>query len=258
MQAQLRKWHRRIGLAAAIFVVVFVVSGVMLNHTERLGLADLRARSAVLLDWYGIQAPAQARSFQAGRHWVSELGERIYLNGGAVATEHSGLLGAVLLEDVVVVALENHVALLDVATGGLLEVLGGAAGVPSGMSAIGSQDGALIVRAGHGDYRADKDLLRWEKATPKAAVATAWAQPARTPGSLYNAMAAAYRGDGLSLERVLLDLHSGRIFGRYGPLMMDTVALALLMLVLSGIWVFGHAAQRRSGTQDGTEDGTPD
>lgn len=253
MQARLRRWHRRIGLVAAIFVVVFVITGVMLNHTERLGLADLRARSPVLLDWYGIQAPAEALSYRAGPHWVSELGEKIYVNGKAVATEHSGLLGAVLLEEVLVVALEGHVLLLD-AAGGLLEVLGGAEGVPSGMSAIGAQDGALVVRAGHGDYRADKDLLRWEKAG--ATVTASWARPAATPGPLYAAMAAAYRGEGLTLERVLLDLHSGRIFGRYGPLMMDAVALALLVLVLSGIWVFGHASQRRNGMQDETPDGS--
>jgi len=251
MQAKLRKWHRRIGLVAAIFVVVFVITGVMLNHTERLGLTDVRARSAVLLDWYGIQAPAQALSYQAGSHWVSELGERIYVNGKAVATEYSGLLGAVVLEDMLVVALEGHVLLLD-ETGALLEVLGGAEGVPSGMRAIGTQEGTLVVRGGHGDYRADKDLLHWEKA---GATATAtWAQAATTPDTLYAIMAAAYRGEGLTLERVLLDLHSGRIFGRYGPWMMDAVALALLVLVLSGIWVFSHAAQRRNGMQDETPD----
>lgn len=251
MQAKLRKWHRRIGLVAAIFVVVFVITGVMLNHTEKLGLADTRMRSVVLLDWYGIQAPTQAQSYQAGSHWVSELGERIYVDGKAVATEHSGLLGAVMLEDVLVVALEGHVLLLD-ETGALLEVLGGAEGVPSGMSAIGTQEGTLVVRGGHGDYRADKDLLDWEKAG--ATATAAWAQAATTPDTLYAGMAAAYRGEGLTLERVLLDMHSGRIFGRYGPWMMDAVALALLVLVLSGIWVFSHASQRRNGMQDETPD----
>lgn len=253
MQAHLRKWHRRTGLVAAVFVVLFVVTGVLLNHTGKLGLGEVHMRSAALLDWYGIQAPAHARSFKAGAHWVSELGERIYLNGSLVATEHSGLLGAVLLEDVLVVALEGHVMLFD-AAGRRLEVLGGAEGVPSGMSAIGSHGEALIVRAGHGDYRADKDLLRWEKATVTDEATVTWARPAATPDSLYAAMAAAYRGEGLSLERVLLDLHSGRIFGRFGPLLMDAVALALLVLVLSGVWVFSHAAQRRNSLQDDAPD----
>ena len=43
---------------------------------------------------------------------------------------------------------------------------------------------------------------------------------------------------GLSLERLLLDVHSGRIFGRYGPWVVDAAAIALLMLGLSGVWIY--------------------
>jgi len=35
---------------------------------------------------------------------------------------------------------------------------------------------------------------------------------------------------GLSLQRILLDVHSGRIFGRYGALFVDLLGLALLTL----------------------------
>jgi uncharacterized iron-regulated membrane protein len=49
----------------------------------------------------------------------------------------------------------------------------------------------------------------------------------------------------LPLERVLLDVHSGRIFGRYGPLAMDLAALALAVLALSGIWIYLRTLRRR-------------
>lgn len=49
-------------------------------------------------------------------------------------------------------------------------------------------------------------------------------------------------GRWLSLERILLDVHSGRIFGHYGPWLMDGAALMLLILAATGIigWLRGR------------------
>ena len=55
-------------------------------------------------------------------------------------------------------------------------------------------------------------------------------------------LSADYRGHSLSWERVLLDLHSGRLFGRYGTWVMDIAAGLLLVLVMTGIWLW---TQRR-------------
>ena len=45
----------------------------------------------------------------------------------------------------------------------------------------------------------------------------------------------AWRGRGVTVERLLLDLHSGRIFSAAGPLLMDLVAVFLILLSVSGI-----------------------
>ena len=51
---------------------------------------------------------------------------------------------------------------------------------------------------------------------------------------------------GLPLERVLLDLHSGRIFGEAGVWLVDAAALLFLLLAGSGLWLWGrrHASGR--------------
>ncbi len=36
---------------------------------------------------------------------------------------------------------------------------------------------------------------------------------------------------------VVLDLHSGRLFGRYGPFLTDAAAFILLALSISGAWI---------------------
>ncbi|NOY67433.1 MAG: hypothetical protein GXP13_08495 [Gammaproteobacteria bacterium] len=44
-----------------------------------------------------------------------------------------------------------------------------------------------------------------------------------------------YRGNGLPTEHVILDLHNGRLFGHWGPIVMNIVAITLVFLTLSGI-----------------------
>jgi uncharacterized iron-regulated membrane protein len=45
-------------------------------------------------------------------------------------------------------------------------------------------------------------------------------------------------GEVLPTERLLLDLHSGRIFGAAGPWIFDIAALLLILLSLSGTWIW--------------------
>ena len=58
-----------------------------------------------------------------------------------------------------------------------------------------------------------------------------------------------YRGNGMSLERILLDSHSGRIFGTAGVIIYDILALAVGFLAISGLvlWLRG----RRNGNRNG-------
>ncbi|MFT5351416.1 MAG: hypothetical protein ACI9MF_002239 [Gammaproteobacteria bacterium] len=51
-------------------------------------------------------------------------------------------------------------------------------------------------------------------------------------------MLSLYRGKGLSLERILLDLHSGRLLGNAGVFIVDLAALFFVFLALSGSWMW--------------------
>jgi LPXTG-motif cell wall-anchored protein len=50
---------------------------------------------------------------------------------------------------------------------------------------------------------------------------------------------------GISAQQILLDLHSGRFAGRYGPLVVDLLAVFLGILSLSGAWLFLKRKHRR-------------
>ena len=52
-------------------------------------------------------------------------------------------------------------------------------------------------------------------------------------------MRQAYRGQGLTMKRVIRDLHSGRLFNQtWGIYLMDDSAILMIWLGLSGTWLW--------------------
>jgi hypothetical protein len=245
-------WHRYFGLAAVLFVVVLCTTGIALNHTDSLRLDSRYVRSDALLDWYGIHAPASIRSYRAGACTISQVGDQVYWNTRRLPAIEARLQGAVSFAGLVIVALEDSL-LLFTEQGELIEQLGTAAGVPAPVRAIGLTTGGLVVKTTTGSYRTEENLLDW-KAAPDGDITWAAAQvPAE---ELAQALHNAYRGSGLPLERVLLDLHSGRILGEPGVWLVDTAAVLFLILAGSGVWLWVRRRasvreHRRSGHSDG-------
>lgn len=229
------KWHRWAGLGIALLVAMLCVTGIVLNHGSALGLARQYVRSDWLLDLYDIE-PAQAPvSFNAGRHWVTRIGDHLYFDGRDLAERSDKLLGAVLLQDQIVAGLGDRLLIL-APDGATIEVLRGAEGVPADMQRIGSTvDGRLVIEAAHGQFLADLDSLRWQ---PGVLADGRWALPAPLPAELTTTLLQSFRDRALSLERLLLDIHSGRIINHFGIWFMDAVAAVLLTLVLSGLWIW--------------------
>jgi len=223
------------GLTAAAFVVILAVTGLILNHTETLKLDSRMIKSDVLLDWYRIAPPENPVSFSTGNSWISQLGQRLYFNGQEIADTTGKLIGAATLNDIIVIAVNDQI-LLTTLTGQLIERLGSADGVPAGMRAITSDDNdRLLILAAHGTYITDSDFIEWQE---RATTSTNWSKPSEIPAELYRQLVTAYRGSGLPMERVILDIHSGRILGPWGVYVMDAAAILFILLAAAGIWLW--------------------
>ena len=227
----LRRWHRGGGLLASVFLMVLAVTGVMLNHSSELGLGSRQIRFAPLLAWYGIEGAAEVTSFRLGESWVSCVGDGVYLDLQPLSVDCP--VGAVGSAGMWVVATPRELVLLTEG-GELIERLGSAAGVPAEISALGREPGgAVVVDTPDGLSVADQELLRW---SPQASdTDVSWSRPAAIPPDLRGELLSAYRGSGLSVERLVQDLHSGRLFGRWGVYAVDAAALLCLVLVVSGL-----------------------
>lgn len=228
-------WHRYMGITVTLFAAMLVITGWLINHTEALKLDSRHVQADLILDWYGIQAPSEVLSFAVDGHWISQLGDRLYIDDKPLSGHYTRLVGAVSFAGLLTIALEGQLLLLT-EEGRMVERLGDAAGVPSGMQAIAlGPDDTLLIQAAHGQYRTDSAFLAWQKSsipTPD------WVQPSPTPGQLRDQLVETYRGAILPWERVLLDLHSGRIFGWWGPWLIDLAGLLILALAITGSWIW--------------------
>jgi len=227
-------WHRRIGLVAIVLVIILAITGIMLNHTEELKLDENYVESSFLLGWYGLEPKGEAISYDVGEHVITVLDHQVFFNSSPVAKTEQNFHGAVKTDQFIVLAFDTELLLLT-HNGELVERM------PTGHSfsniqRIGVKYNRPVIETSEPlYYMADEHILDWDVIINEDIT---WAEKTTLDDTKMAVLLESFRGRGLTLERVLLDLHSGRILGEYGTYVMDTAAVALLWLSCSGLWVW--------------------
>ena len=225
-----RRRHRVLGIAGAILLIVFVASGVAVQHTAELGLDIRYVNAPWLLRWYGIEAPRDHRAYRAGdTAWV-QLGDRLFADAHPLALRLGTLRGAVELDALTLLADETSVWMLD-ARQQLVDQLR----APAPIEALGLSRNGVVIDTLGGTFGSDRSLLDWEPADD--AVDVAWAESATLDAPTLHSLEQAYVAEILTWERLLLDIHSGRALGAAGPYLVDLAALLLLALAVTGLWL---------------------
>lgn len=228
----LLKWHRRFGAFLAFIIFLLCLTGIALNHTEELQLDEQQLSSSWLLQMYGVKRPDIPKSFQTAEHWFTGVGDHFYVNGYEVGY-CPGLKGVVNLDELFVVACEDNLILL---TSNLevVERLGASHGLPQPFSRIGRQNNALVVE-GELTRRFDIDQLALLQLSDEDVF---WPVRTNTPEHVEKIILDSYSVDGLNWERLILDFHSGRLFGKAGVLFVDLAAVLFMFLAGSGFWLW--------------------
>ena len=241
LQRLLHRWHRRIGVAAALLVLLLASTGIMLSHAVGLRLHERAFDAPWLLALYHIEPVLSPRAMASPAGWLIWIDSHLYLDGVPVADDFAEPIGAVANDSLIAIANHEQLLLLTL-SGELLERIGRSS-LPGPITTIGNDAHGVIAIRSEDRLLASADLLQWQPATSSA---IRWANAGTAPpqASLNKAMAA-FRGKGVSASRVIGDLHSGRFLGRFGPWLMDASAIALIVLACSGLWMWWKQRPRR-------------
>jgi hypothetical protein len=240
-----RRLHRTLGASAAAFILFMAFSGMAINHAQNLGLDAHHVSQPLLLRWYGFEQPREIRSYAAGGHWLSFAGSRAYFDGNYVSALSNGV-GVVFTGEMIVAAGTGELLLLDL-QGGLIEKLPWDRPEAELVDSIGLlENGEIVVKSAGKLWMTDAQLLQWQPAA-EGTLNPAWSKPSNEPEVIRQAVVQQYQGAGMSMERLILDLHSGRIFGPVGIFIYDLLAVIVGFLAISGVvfWFRG----RRNGNK---------
>lgn len=234
-------WHRRIGLLALVLVIVLAITGILLNHTEQLALDENYVQSSLVLDWYGLEPDGEPVSYPVDQHIITQWQHQLFFDNSVITTNAQSLRGAIRAEQFIVIAFDSEILLLS-KQGELVER------IPTGTSFSNTRRLGMkylrpvIETAEPMYYMADEHIIDWDIISNED---ISWSEPAIIDQAQRDALLQAFRGKGLSMERVMLDVHSGRIFGSFGVYVMDAAAIALLWLSFSGLWVWWRRRQKQ-------------
>ncbi|MEX1664688.1 PepSY domain-containing protein [Zhongshania arctica] len=231
----LLRWHRRLGVVLLVFIVMLVVTGIAINHSASWGLDKSFVQQTWLLNYYGISEP-ELRSYRDQNDWLAQSGASLYLNENPIGSCDGLLLGAVKQGEDWLVLCEGRLQVFNL-HGARLDDISESLGLPPAVSAIAANNNNIYLRTSTATIQFDPALLTFtslENPMPEAK----WAAQLAPPQTLREVWLSAHRGNGVNWERVLLDLHSGRLFGPVGVILTDIAAVLLLLLALSGVWVW--------------------
>lgn len=176
-----------------------------------------------------------------GKAYAATWDKKIFFRKNIIE-DTSPLVGAVPLRDgtAVVTASAVHYFGLD---GELIETLDNLALPSTPISKAGrTSDLTLVLETASGTFTSDANLLNF--AVSPADQQTKWSSHVTARASDLKVWKTAFSGDGIPLDRVILDLHSGRFFGTIGKWIYDLTVIGVLILSATGFILFFRTRRR--------------
>jgi hypothetical protein len=245
LTASLRKWHQRLGLTAALFLIWLGASGTVLSRSDQLGFDAMRLRWDWLSAWYGLNAEAPRMGFEADGHWMAATRENTLLDAREVEPRIPPPIGLVTLAGAdgprLVIGTADSLV-ITAPDGERIDELRAPILPVDSLRRIGlSADGGIAVQ----DYDAFESRdggNTWQPVLPQS---VAWSQPKPLPAGQRQAIEQ-FAKPSVLVEQVLIDLHSGRLFGAIGAWIITLVGLLALGLAVSGVWSWWRIRQSRA------------
>lgn len=246
LTATLREWHKRAGLAAFLFIIWLAASGVLLTRSNELGFDAVRVDWPWLMSLYGLHAEPPQVGFSAGGHWLTSTSEFTIIDTKPLAEGIAGVVGIAAGNDpahpMLFVAAADSLVLLT-PEGERVDELRAPILPISSIRRIGIVNGPRgnIAIQDFDAYQSGDGGETWK---PVAPADVRWSSPVSLPEDL-RAQITPYARPRVIVEQLLIDLHTGRLFGPVGAWIITIIGFAALWLAGSGVWMWWRIKQNR-------------
>ena len=226
--------HKFTGIAVCVFLIHLSITGIFLNHTEDLGLDEKYTASPMILALYNISMPSQEESFLVDNIFISRFGDQVFMGNQPIIKSENPIIGAALSNQVLFIAFPNEMVLLT-QEGELIERISSTAELPENIQKLGISEDILYLKTSDLVWQSSDQAQAWELSDSDF---NDWSNEVVIPDQQTKQIEMYFSGKGVSLEQFFLDLHNGNIIKNFGKWFLDLIAIFLLLLSISGIWIW--------------------
>jgi hypothetical protein len=200
------RWHRRIGITSALFVLVLSITGLLLMFSSSLGLDQKTWGGGIVKSVYNLEPKSEPVGIE-------------------LVSEHYDDTWVIMVDGLVYVGIADPIPLTPplLSAGWQDEFI---AFANTDERVLTLADGTLVERMMPGGYFDGTG-------------------PTPIPDNIKNQVLDRYAGRGMPASRVLLDIHTGRFFGPLGTWLMGLASILLILLSLTGLYMWTTTDARR-------------
>ena len=234
---KVRYFHKWVGSLIAIFVCFLTASGILLNHSSYFNLYKKPIYSDLIASLYNIPRMEVKHGYSLGDSenaepkWISQSGQYIFLETVQIAKCSGKLVGARYVSQYLAILCEDKMLLLNRKDNHFEQLFNN----PKNLKSILLNGAHLDIQTEEGFKRFDLSTYQWASTHVDHNYETINAQ--EMPRELQLKLKELSPILGLHWERVLLDFHSGRLFGKAGVYLVDLVGVLIILLSMSGLFM---------------------
>tara|TARA_B110000238_G_C15934698_1_gene356311 strand:- start:7 stop:747 length:741 start_codon:yes stop_codon:yes gene_type:complete len=225
-------FHLYVGLGVSLLLIHLSITGIFLNHTDDLRLDKTYISSAWILNLYGLNVPKPSKIFTIEDDNFSQFDAEVFLNNKPIFLFDSELIGVIKDHENFIIAAQDELFIVNQSG----ELIDNQKILSFTIKSIGKYKEKIVIK--------DEQLNKWvgksisDKWTPIFKDNIDWSEPGIMTPLNKKDIKQYFVGNGISLEQIILDFHSGAIFKKEGKLFFDLVSLLLIFLSVTGIWVW--------------------
>jgi hypothetical protein len=224
--------HRYIGLGICIFLVHLALTGIFLNHSIGLRLDKTFVTWPWLLSQYNLSVPEPTNIFTIGKNNFSIIDGEVFFNDKPIFMAEEELLGASQNQDTFILASSSTIT--SISKEGY--IINQDNVLPFIIKNIGIYGDEVVINDSEDKIWSSESINGVWKLTENMTVQ--WSKEGSITPANQEKIRKYYVGDGISLEQVILDFHSGAIFQKAGKIFFDIISILLIILSFTGIWLW--------------------